>query len=285
MNKSPKAPVPVHPACCHRAAWRMMQQAAGDIEAPASLLVGAVAISLHHLHDADFAEVDQTLQSMADAVRAAVRGPQPQAVVAHLHEMLFERLGFGGDSDDFFNPLNSYVPAALHLRRGLPITLSLIYREVGRRLGLDVRGVGLPGHFIVSVEMDGALAYVDPFHAGRLLSADDAFEMVRELFGEEAEWSSDMLAPVSNRHWLGRMLQNLLHVFTEAEQFHDVAAMLELQMLLWPTQPMLQRDLGLVLARLGKTREASLWIRRYLRQNPNDPIVDELKSILGALSS
>lgn len=276
--------VPGAPVCCREAAWRALKSAITSLDSGDGLLRASVAIAAHQLDHADDREVSATLDRLARRVRRSVRGPQPQAVLAHLHDLLFDTLGFCGDTDDYLNPLNSYVPAALQLRRGLPITLSLIYKCIAERLGLDVQGVGLPGHFIVGVREGRSTLLVDPFHAGRVLTHDDARELIHELFGNDLAWSEELLAPVSHRHWIGRILQNLLHVFNEAEQYANVAATIEMQMLLWPDQVMLQRDLALVLARIGRTREASRWLRCYLHGNPDDPIRDDLRHLLAAMS-
>src|SRR5438552_11731154 len=126
---------------------------------------------------------------------------------------------------------------------------------------------------------------VDPFAAGRILTPDEARDRMREIFGEEAEWSEDLLKPASNRHWLTRMLQNLLNIFGSAGQYSDVAAMLELEILLWPDQTRLQRDLALVLARIGMAQPASAWLNRYLQSNPDDPPCDDLKQLLEVLTA
>jgi regulator of sirC expression with transglutaminase-like and TPR domain len=276
------------PTCCTPAAYRLMAKHAGSIEESNSLLAGAVAIAMHQMADASLPELDQQLQDIADQLHARVHGKQPQAMLAHLHDVLFDELGFMGEQDpnEYYNPINSYVPAAFQLRRGLPITLALIYKNVADRIGLPVRGVGLPGHFVVGVGTDEKdLMLVDCFNGGRVLDRDDARALIESMFGEEMAFSDDLLRPVSNRHWLTRMLQNLLHVFTETKQFEHVAAMLELEMLLWPRQIQLQRDLGLVLARIGMSAPASNWLKRYLDTNPNDPAKDDLQQLLGALSA
>jgi regulator of sirC expression with transglutaminase-like and TPR domain len=126
---------------------------------------------------------------------------------------------------------------------------------------------------------------IDPFAAGRILTADEAQDRMREIFGDEAEWSEDLLRPASNRHWLTRMLQNLLNIFGSSGAYHDVAAMLEMEILLWPEQLRLQRDLALVLARLGMTEPASKWLDNYLRHNPDDPQCGDLKQLLEVLSA
>jgi regulator of sirC expression with transglutaminase-like and TPR domain len=276
---------PQLPLCCAPPAFELMTRQARAIDSPDALLGGAVAIAMHQLEHADVPQTDKTIQQYADAIRKRVRGPQPQALLAHLHDFLFEQQRFGGNTDDYYNPENSYLPAVLKSKRGLPITLSLLYKLVAERIGLRVNGIGLPGHFMVAVELDGDSMLIDPFSEGRMLTPEEAQERVREAFGPEMEWSHELLQPVSNLHWLTRMLQNLLHVFSASGRYADVAAMLEMEMLLWPKQAHLQRDLALVLARIGLSQPASIWLDSYLKSNPNDPQRTDLKQLLDVLNA
>ncbi len=212
-----------------------------------------------------------------------MRGTQPQALLAHLHQVLFEEEGFIGNNDDYYNPLNSYLPAVLENKRGLPITLCLIYKLVADRLGLNTWGVGLPGHFLIGMDSGESLMLVDCFSTGRIITKDEAHEQLLAQFGEEIEWSDELLRPVSNRQWLTRMLQNLLNLFGTEDRYADVGAMLEMEMLLWPEQQHLQRDLGLVLARCGLAKPACAWLDRYLQSNPDDPQMLELKQLRDVL--
>jgi regulator of sirC expression with transglutaminase-like and TPR domain len=276
---------PSLPLCCVSRAYKLLAKQLSTINSPDALLNGAVAIATHQMEDADPAEVDATIQTYADTVRARVRGSQPQALVAHLHEFLFEEMGFTGNTDDYYSPANSYLPAVLNTKRGLPITLSLVYKLVAERIGLRAWGVGLPGHFLVAVEIDGTPMLVDAFAGGRVLTPDEAHSRMKDMFGQEVEWSDELLRPASNRHWLTRMLQNLLNVFGSTNHYSDVAAVLEMEMLLWPEQSHLQRDLGLVLARCGLSQPASIWLDRYLKTNPDDPQKSQLKELLQVLGT
>jgi regulator of sirC expression with transglutaminase-like and TPR domain len=202
-----------------------------------------------------------------------------------MHELLFEEENFRGNIEDYYNPHNSFLPAVLESKLGLPITLSLVYKMVGERIGLRVWGIGLPGHFMVGVDMDGAPMLIDPFAEGREMSTEEAHEKLQEMFGSEVEWSPELLHAASNRHWLTRILQNLLNVYGSTNQYADVAAVLEMEMLLWPEQNHLQRDLGLVLARCGLSQPASIWLDRYLQTNPDDPQKSQIRELLGVLTS
>lgn len=276
---------PTLPQCCSSRAFQLLTKQLPFLNSPDGLLQGAVAISMHQLEDADPAAVDATLQRYADTVRSRVRGHQSQALLAHLHGFLFDEEGFHGNADDYYNPVNSYLPEVLRTKCGLPITLSLVYKIVAERLGLRAWGVGLPGHFLVGLEADGKRMLIDPFASGRVLSEEEAHERLQQMFGPEAEWSEELLRPASNRHWLTRMLQNLLNVFGSTNHYADVAAVLEMEMLLWPEQSHLQRDLGLVLARCGYVQPASIWLDRYLKTNPDDPQKSQIRELLQVLSN
>lgn len=271
------------PLCCSPDAYQLMSRQVRAIESPDALLNGALAVAMHQLEEVNPADVDGTIQRLADTVRSRVRGPQPQALLAHLHDVLFDEENFRGNTEDYYNVNNSYLPVVLQSKQGLPITLSLLYKTVAERLGLKVWGIGLPGHFICGLEIDGSQMLIDPFTGGSILTRDEAYERFVEVLGPEVEWTDELLQPISNRHWLTRILQNLLHSFGNAGRFSDVAAVLEMEMLLWPRREQLQRDLALVLARCGLSRPASIWLDRYLKNNPDDPQRTELAQLLDVL--
>jgi regulator of sirC expression with transglutaminase-like and TPR domain len=274
------------PQCCSPEAFKLLERQMETLKSSDALVSGAIAIAMHQMPEVSPQKVDRQLQSYVEAVRKRVRGQQTQAILAHLHDVLFEEGGLCGNTEDYYNPANSYLPAVLSTKRGLPITLSLVYKIVAERLGLRTWGVGLPGHFLVAVEeRPEQVLLIDAFSAGRVLTHEEAHERLQELFGAEMEWTSDMLKPASNRHWLTRILQTLLHIFGSNRQYADVAAILEMEMVLWPNQGHLQRDLALVLARIGMSRPASVWLDTYRRNNPDDPQRTDLKQLLDVLSA
>jgi regulator of sirC expression with transglutaminase-like and TPR domain len=287
MSRTPTTPDGIAlPQCCSPEAFKLLARQIPTLKSSDALVNGVVAIAMHQMPEASPQRVDQQLQKYVDEVRKRVRGHQTQAILAHLHDVLFDEGGLTGNTEDYYNPANSYLPAVLATKRGLPITLSLVYKIVAERLGLRTWGVGLPGHFLVAVEEEPErLLLVDAFSGGRVLTRDDAHARLKELFGPEMEWTEDLLKPATNRHWLTRILQNLLHIFGSNSQYSEVAAILEMEMILWPNQGHLQRDLALVLARIGMSRPASLWLDTYLRNNPDDPQRTDLKQLLDVLSA
>jgi regulator of sirC expression with transglutaminase-like and TPR domain len=273
------------PLCCSPRAYKLLNEQLPSLSSLDSLIRASVAVAMHQMDEVDPADVDATLQKYADTVRSRVRGRQTQAILAHLHEFLFDELSFIGNASDYYNTSNSYLPAVLETKRGLPITLSLIYTSVAQKLGLKAYGVALPGHFMVGIDIGDEKMLIDPFAGGKLVTTDEAHTRLKELFGPEVEWSDELLQPATHVHWLTRMLQNLLNVFSSTGHYADVAAMLEMEMTLWPQQHQLQRDLALVLARCGLSQPASVWLDHYLKTNPDDPQRSQLQQLLDVLSA
>lgn len=276
---------PQLPICCNLSAYRKLGEELELLETPGGLVRAAVAIAGHQMEDANLGEVEATISRYATTVAQRVRGRQPQALLAHLHELLFEKEKFTGNSQDYYNPLNSYLPHVLNSHTGLPITLCMVYKAVADRLGLQVLGLGLPGHFLAAVEIDGKAMWVDAFDGGRVVTLEEARQRMLAQFGKDLEWSDQFLNPVNNRYWLTRVLQNLISAFGRAGHYSDVAAVLEMEMLLWPGEARLQRDLALVLARIGMSESASMWLDYYLQNNPADPNRGELRQLLSTLAT
>lgn len=289
------AELPFAPACCHPEAFALMHAQMQPVPATLAhagrkrrldgdegLLAAAVAVAMHALPQTELSETDAEIAKITEAASWHVKSGSDQAKLAYLHQTLFDDYGFRGNGQDYYNPRNSYLPSVLKTRRGLPIMLSMIYKLVAGRMGLRSWGVGLPGHFVAGVDCHGPVL-VDAFGGGRLLDRDDAMELVDETAGPEAEFDESMLRPVTHRHWVTRLIQNLLQIHSTAGNYTDVAAMLEFELVLWPDQLHLQRDLGLVLARIGQPRPAAMWLGKYLQQRPDDPQRSDLEELLSVL--
>ena len=139
----------------------------------------------------------------------AARCPHP--TLDGLRELLFEDMGFAGDMADYGDPRNSFLDQVLDRRRGIPISLSVLMIEIGRRVGVPLEGVGLPGHFLVRHrgQEGSSPLLIDAFHGGRTLDADQCAALFAKLFGAEATMDPSMLDRVGPRAILARMLANL----------------------------------------------------------------------------
>jgi regulator of sirC expression with transglutaminase-like and TPR domain len=148
--------------------------------------------------------------SRLDALAAAVEGHTHLA----LRRALSIKEGYGGNVDDFGNPENSFLNRVLETRRGIPISLSVIWIEVGRRVGIDMEGVGLPGHFLVYAGKQ----LVDPFHYGEAIGADEAAALVASSLGGAPRLNPAWLEPVTTPELVARMLRNLEARYSELSE-------------------------------------------------------------------
>jgi regulator of sirC expression with transglutaminase-like and TPR domain len=225
--------LPVH---CRPLAFRTFAERVSALDAPGELFRAAWALALHEHPDADLAAGETVVENLAATVNKRVRSPHAEARLAHLHDVLFEVYGLQGNDEDYYQPANSYLNEVLRTRRGIPISLVLIYRCVAAQCGLVVHGVNSPGHFLAEVELAAgkraASLFVDPFYGGAVLNRTEALERIAAATGQRVEPDDRLFARASGRQWLLRMLNNLQAVFAAAERERDVFAMQELQTLL-----------------------------------------------------
>ncbi|MFI5377698.1 MAG: transglutaminase family protein [Tepidisphaerales bacterium] len=217
------------PTHCRPHAYELFRSQMKAIETTEGLFIAAVAIAMHELAHVDPDKPHREIERYAELVRRRVRSDSVEAKLAHLHDVLFDEAGFVGNSDDYYNPGNSYIPVVLETRRGLPITLSLVYKAVAERVGLSVAGINAPMHFLAAVQQGERTMLVDPFFGGRALSREEAFERIEQVSGRVIPRVDEMLPKATHRQWLGRILQNLMSIFEHAGQWRDRDAMLELR--------------------------------------------------------
>lgn len=174
------------------------------------LVSAALLIAKLDNEELDIAVYRQALERMVRELTASVpRDANEAAKLTGLNKYLFTEQGFHGSRSDYYNRANSYLNEVIDDREGLPITLSVLYMELARRLGVKVVGIGLPGHFIVEhVASNGGGQFIDVYEGGRTLSREEAGHIARAFTGEEAR--EEDLRPVSKKAILIRMLHNLL---------------------------------------------------------------------------
>lgn len=205
--------------------------------------------------------------------------------VESLNEYLFGELGFEGNAVNYYDPHNSLLHRVLERRTGIPITLSVVYMEVGRRAGLEVEGVGLPGHFIVRAAEPGeAPVLVDPFNA-RATDEDECQQRLDTIFAGQVTLGDEHLRAVGSRAIIARLLGNLKAVYAQAGLHRRALAAVERVLLLDPLNPEERRDRGLILAQLGRLPEAVAETRSYLTQRPQAPDADTVREQLQKMHS
>jgi regulator of sirC expression with transglutaminase-like and TPR domain len=192
-----------------RALSAVVAGADGDID----LARAALLVAVEEYPDLDA----QTYLDQLDALGASLRarllpGNAPERQLAELNALLFGEEGFRGNAAHYYDPRNSYLNDVLDRRLGIPITLSLVYLEVGRRAGLGLSGVSFPAHFLVAYEAERRL-FVDPFNCGRLLSQADCQQRLQEMFGNAGRLEASHLAAAPRRQILARLIGNLKNAY------------------------------------------------------------------------
>jgi regulator of sirC expression with transglutaminase-like and TPR domain len=176
---------------------------------------------------------------------------------------LFGELGFRGNEDDFFDPLNSCLNQVLERRTGIPISLAVMYMEIARRLHMPVFGIGLPRHFVLEYNDGNYATFIDPFHGGRAITARDCFKLAGAPVADPA-----LLERVNPKQIVMRMLQNLDHAYTQRRDVRRIVATLDLLILGAPeTGPWYKRR-GLYSLEMGRYRAAHQDLETYLRLEP-----------------
>ncbi len=216
------------PKYCDTRAYSLFCDQLEGREDPESLLAAAVAVSLHFLPHQSLTESKESIQELAATIRRRVQHPNPHALVAQLHEVLFDELGFCGNDNDYYDIDNSLIPRVLESKRGIPITLTLIYRAVGTAIGLDIEGVNSPGHFLARVHLGSDTMLVDPFHGGRVLSAVEAVGLLERTLQQPWQEDVDWFPVCGTYSWLHRIISNLRSNLIQSGRYRDVAAMREM---------------------------------------------------------
>jgi regulator of sirC expression with transglutaminase-like and TPR domain len=225
--------------------------------------------------DVDVAEYLARLDDIAEAVRRRIAGDAfaEQKVLA-LNYYLFNDMHFCGNIEDYNDPRNSYLNEVIGRRTGIPITLAILYLEVGRRIGLGLKGVSFPGHFLVKLAVRQGQLVLDPFTGGMAQSeADLRRRLAQVLPPNEAERVplDPYLAAATPRQIVARVLRNLKALYTQSGQLEHALAVMHRMLLVVPESAEELRDRGLLYQRLECFRPALSDLQNYLRRRPEAP--------------
>jgi regulator of sirC expression with transglutaminase-like and TPR domain len=234
------------------------------------------------------------IERMAIRVRAQLPadGGAEERVVA-LNEFLFGDLGYVGNTEDYYDPRNSYLNEVLERRTGIPITLAILYMEVGRRIGLPLVGVSFPGHFLVRLKLRRGMIVLDPFSGGAPVSEDELRERLQRVIPEGATDDlpvaalplEQFLEPASNRQILARVLRNLKGIYRETGKPERMLDVLNRMLLVAPEASGELRDRGFVYHRLECYRAALKDLSDYVEREPDAPDGDEVRARVVELSA
>jgi regulator of sirC expression with transglutaminase-like and TPR domain len=251
---------------------------AEDMSAPVDLAELVLSLARDEYPELDVEACLAEVNSMAHEARSYVRG-NLDARVAGLCRYLFHEMGFHGNTRDYYDPANSYFHLVLERRTGIPITLSAVTMAIGSRAGLDIAGVGLPGHFVVKVVEDDREIIVDPFHGGRILTSEDCVNLVRQVTGQEFEATAENMRATPLGMMVFRMLNNLKGIYLAEKDFHRAIRIME-RMCQLHHDPAQRRDLGTSLLHDAQPGKAIDHLTAYLAAFPQADDADVVRLLL-----
>jgi regulator of sirC expression with transglutaminase-like and TPR domain len=249
--------------------YREFRQAVDRGEDKIDLGRAALTIALSDYPDLDIAAYLARIDQLAvEVIQRCDGGGEVYNSIAALNYVLFQQHGFRGNSDDYYDPKNSFLNEVIERKTGIPITLSILYMEVAQRVGLTMDGVGFPGHFLVKHTHSNVEIIIDPFGRGDIKSRQDLTRMLGGLYGETVELREEYLQPTSKKEILHRMLGNLKGIYSKTNDLVKLLSVLDRAIILEPGGADEVRDRARVYLRLECFDQARADFEYYLKLAP-----------------
>lgn len=206
--------------------------------------------------------------------------------VMALNQFLFDELGYRGNVDEYYDPRNSYLNEVMERKTGIPITLAILYMELGRRIGLPLEGVSFPGHFLVRLRLRGGMLVLDPFGGGAPQSESELYERLKRVIPEGSAGGvpvgelplDQFLEPATHRQILARVLRNLKGIYRDTDKPERLLEVLNRILVLNPQARAELRDRGLLYQRMEAYRAAFRDLSEYLEREPDAPEFEEIRA-------
>ena len=232
-------------------------------------------------HDLNISKYVEKINDVGNSLSMKINGiKNPTYLISMLNEYLFDEIGFRGAEEDYYDPGNSFLNIVFEKKTGIPITLSIIYAEVAKNIGLDLKIVGFPGHVIVKYKNEIIL---DPFYRGRLLTIEDLEEILARNFGDGVEFVPEYLNEATTEQLLTRLLRNLKNAYTQSYAYDKAMKCTDMILGMRPESPEEIRDKGILEERLLRYDKALPLLNKYLELQPEaddaDFILELIKSV------
>jgi len=249
------------------------------------LAAAALLIAKEEYPGLDLPRYAARLDGLAASVRPRTErfGGNPFAIIDALNTCLFTEEGLRGNSEEYYDPRNSFLNEVMDRKCGIPISLSIIYMEVAARIGFPIQGVGFPGHFLVRHAAEGRSILIDPFDRGRILLPEDCRNHLRVSAGDSAPLQPGFFHPVGKKQILHRMLGNLRAIYMEREDYPRAMAVIERLDVLAPGDSVHLRDRGLIHLKESRFSSAAIDLRAYLLHDPAAPDAGAIRARLKSI--
>ncbi|MGD8498492.1 MAG: SirB1 family protein [Chromatiales bacterium] len=245
------------------------------------LLDAALVIAASEYPAINVDSYHQRLDEWASELRARIEtDASAEDRLRALNAFLFQELGFSGNTDDYYDPRNSYLNEVLDRKLGVPITLSMIYMALGQRIGLPLEGVSFPGHFLVKLPVDGGAVVLDPFNGGISLDEHDLCDLLERMFDTEVSEVAPLLTTASKTDILIRMLRNLKGIHQQGDEYDKALRVVNMIIAIDPHLEEEYRDRGLLLLQLECRHAALKDLRHYLSADPEAEDAESIRDLI-----
>lgn len=243
------------------------------------LLRASLTIARSAYPDLDIRNYTTRVEALASKVRSRLTPEMPVVeTIRAMNEVLFQEMRFRGNREDYYDPRNSFLNDVLERRLGIPITLSVLYMEVARRIGLPLVGVGMPGHFLLKVyDPEGPHILIDPFNQGAMLNEADCERRMHEIYTGEVQFKQEYLLPVSRRQILTRILNNLRHIYMSSRQFRKALTIVDMVLAIHPHSPEDVKQRAMLRFSAGQLAAAVRDFDRYLEISPSASDAEDIR--------
>lgn len=237
----------------------------------------------------EYPEIDpevyiQSLDGMAQELSKRLpASTYPLVIIQNINQYLYDDLGFNGNNSDYYDTQNSFLNKVIERRLGIPISLSLIYLEIARRINFPMVGVGMPGHFLIRPEIEEMEIFVDTFNHGEVIFTQDCQDRLNQIYQKNIIFKPEYLAAVTKKQFLARILDNLKIIYVHQQEIEKALGAVERKLLLFPDAHIELRDRGLLLFQLGYFPQAIRDLETYLEVEPNSEDVSTIRSLLSQL--
>jgi len=245
-----------------------------------SLAEAALLIAGHGYPDLNVAAYLSRIEELAYMLGLRIdEGDSIPERISELNQFLFGDLGFAPNSEDYYDPRNSFLNEVLERRTGIPITLCVVYLELGRKIGLPLQGVSFPGHFLVKCAVPEGEVVLDPYSGGISLGLADLQKRLREVRGGEVSRAivAELLVSASNKEIIVRLLRNLKAIYLREHNLDRALPIVDWIIATMPEQTPELRDRGMIYQELECSRAALADFEEYLKRSPSCEDADDIR--------
>lgn len=248
-----------------------------------SLAEAALQIALDEYPELDISYYKNLLKGWTTSMNAKYSRKRIRNQLEEINQWLFSEMNFTGNIENYYDPRNSFLNDVMDRRTGIPITLSVIYLEMAWALGMSAAGVGFPGHFLVRVMDDAKPIYIDPFHKGNIMTAEECVEFLNEITEGELKFDQKFLSAVNKKEIIVRMLRNLKRIYIEMSNYSKLINILDHLVVITAGEAEEIRDRGIIYYQMKAFKNALHDFETFLSIAPDSEDAEVIQQYLQVL--